>query len=40
MSFKKNVAAAAVLCALGAVSMVAGAQTIRIANQGDADQPN
>ncbi|WP_432729913.1 ABC transporter substrate-binding protein [Variovorax sp. W6] len=36
MSFKKNVAAAAVLCALGAVSMVAGAQTIRIANQGDA----
>ncbi len=36
MSFKKNVAAAAVLCALGAVSLVAGAQTIRIANQGDA----
>ncbi|MBN8754001.1 MULTISPECIES: ABC transporter substrate-binding protein [Variovorax] len=36
MSFKKNVAAAAVLCALGAVSMVASAQTIRIANQGDA----
>ncbi len=37
MSFmKKNLAAAAVLCALGAVSMVAGAQTIRIANQGDA----
>ncbi|MBW8720286.1 MAG: ABC transporter substrate-binding protein, partial [Variovorax paradoxus] len=36
MSFKKSVAAAAVLCALGAVSMVAGAQTIRIANQGDA----
>ncbi|RUR71629.1 ABC transporter substrate-binding protein [Variovorax guangxiensis] len=37
MSFiKKNVAAAAVLCALSAVSMVAGAQTIRIANQGDA----
>jgi peptide/nickel transport system substrate-binding protein len=33
---KKNLAAAAVLCALGAVSMVAGAQTIRIANQGDA----
>jgi len=30
------VAAAAVVCALGAVSMVAGAQTIRIANQGDA----
>ena len=36
MSFKKNVAAAAVLCALSAFSMVAGAQTIRIANQGDA----
>jgi peptide/nickel transport system substrate-binding protein len=36
MSFRKNVAAAAVLCALGAVSLVASAQTIRIANQGDA----
>ena len=36
MSFKKNVAAAAVLCALGAISLVAGAQTIRVANQGDA----
>lgn len=36
MSFKKQAAAVAVLCALGAVSMVASAQTIRIANQGDA----
>ncbi|KPU91844.1 ABC transporter substrate-binding protein [Variovorax paradoxus] len=36
MSLRRNVAAAAVVCALGAVSMVAGAQTIRIANQGDA----
>ncbi|QGW81067.1 ABC transporter substrate-binding protein [Variovorax paradoxus] len=36
MSFKKKVAAAAVLCALGAISLVASAQTIRIANQGDA----
>ncbi|ADU35392.1 peptide/nickel transport system substrate-binding protein [Variovorax boronicumulans] len=36
MSFKKKAAAVAVLCALGAVSLVASAQTIRIANQGDA----
>ncbi|MES2247351.1 MAG: ABC transporter substrate-binding protein [Pseudomonadota bacterium] len=36
MSFKKQAAAVAVLCALGAASMVASAQTIRIANQGDA----
>lgn len=36
MSFKKKAAAVAVLCALGAVSLVANAQTIRIANQGDA----
>ncbi len=36
MSFKKQAAAVAVLCALCAVSMVASAQTIRIANQGDA----
>ncbi len=36
MSLRRNVAAAAVVCALGAVSMVVGAQTIRIANQGDA----
>ncbi|PLC05220.1 ABC transporter substrate-binding protein [Variovorax sp. RO1] len=36
MSFKKKAAAVAVLCALSAVSMVASAQTIRIANQGDA----
>lgn len=36
MSFKKSVAAAAVLCALSAVSLVASAQTVRIANQGDA----
>lgn len=36
MSFKKKVAAATVLCALGAISLVASAQTVRIANQGDA----
>jgi peptide/nickel transport system substrate-binding protein len=36
MSFKKKVAAATVLCALSAISLVAGAQTVRIANQGDA----
>jgi peptide/nickel transport system substrate-binding protein len=36
MSFKKKAAAAAVLCALSAASLVASAQTIRIANQGDA----
>ncbi|QSI29109.1 ABC transporter substrate-binding protein [Variovorax sp. RKNM96] len=36
MSFKKKAAAVAVLCALGAASLVASAQTIRIANQGDA----
>jgi len=36
MSFKKSVAAAAVLCALSAISLVASAQTVRIANQGDA----
>ncbi|MGJ7525278.1 ABC transporter substrate-binding protein [Variovorax sp. GB1P17] len=36
MSFKKKVAAAAALCALSAASLVANAQTIRIANQGDA----
>ena len=36
MSFKKKVAAAAAVCALSAISLVASAQTIRIANQGDA----
>lgn len=36
MSFKSNVLAAAMLCALSATSWVATAQTIRIANQGDA----
>jgi peptide/nickel transport system substrate-binding protein len=36
MSFKKKAAAAVVLCALSAASLVASAQTIRIANQGDA----
>ncbi|MGF6351460.1 ABC transporter substrate-binding protein [Variovorax sp. W2I14] len=36
MSFKKKAAAVAVLCALSAASLVASAQTIRIANQGDA----
>jgi len=36
MSFKKKVAAAAVLSALATASLLAGAQTIRIANQGDA----
>jgi len=36
MNFKKKVAAAAVLSALAAASLVANAQTIRIANQGDA----
>jgi peptide/nickel transport system substrate-binding protein len=36
MSFKKKVAAATVLCALSAISLVASAQTVRIANQGDA----
>jgi len=36
MSFKKKVAAAAVLSALATASLLASAQTIRIANQGDA----
>ena len=36
MSFKAKVAATAVLCALSAMSLIANAQTIRIANQGDA----
>ncbi|MET3914623.1 peptide/nickel transport system substrate-binding protein [Variovorax sp. OAS795] len=36
MSFQKKAAAVAVLCLLGATSLMAGAQTIRIANQGDA----
>ena len=36
MKFKSNLLAVAVLCALGATSFVASAQTIRIANQGDA----
>ena len=36
MYFKKKVAAAAVLSALAATSLIANAQTIRIANQGDA----
>ncbi|HZF86146.1 MAG TPA: ABC transporter substrate-binding protein, partial [Burkholderiaceae bacterium] len=36
MNFKKKVAAAAVLSALAATSLIANAQTIRIANQGDA----
>lgn len=36
MSFQKKAAAVAVLCVLSATSLLAGAQTIRIANQGDA----
>ncbi|RYF74551.1 MAG: ABC transporter substrate-binding protein, partial [Comamonadaceae bacterium] len=36
MSFKSKVLTAAVLAALGAAPLAAGAQTIRIANQGDA----
>ncbi len=36
MSFKAKVAVTAVLCALSAMSLTAGAQTVRIANQGDA----
>ncbi|AMM23928.1 ABC transporter substrate-binding protein [Variovorax sp. PAMC 28711] len=36
MSFKRNVLAASVFVALAATSLMAGAQTIRIANQGDA----
>lgn len=36
MNLKKKVAAAAVLSALAATSLIANAQTIRIANQGDA----
>ena len=36
MSFKQKAAVAAVLCALAAMIPIAGAQTIRIANQGDA----
>ncbi|MDN4588878.1 ABC transporter substrate-binding protein [Xenophilus aerolatus] len=36
MNFKKKVAAAAVLSGLAATSLIANAQTIRIANQGDA----
>ena len=36
MSSKEKVAATAVLCALSAVNLIASAQTIRIANQGDA----
>ncbi|RZL93136.1 MAG: ABC transporter substrate-binding protein [Variovorax sp.] len=36
MSFKSKVLTAAVLATLGATSLMAGAQTIRIANQGDA----
>ena len=36
MSFKAKVAATAVLCALSAMWLIANAQTIRIANQGDA----
>lgn len=36
MNLKKKMAAAAVFTLLGAAGMVAGAQTIRIANQGDA----
>jgi len=36
MSLKKNVVAAAILSVLATTSLVAGAQTIRIANQGDA----
>ena len=35
MNFKKKMAAAAVLSALAATSLIASAQTIRIANQGD-----
>src|SRR4051812_33723677 len=36
MSLKKSVVAAAILSVLTATSLVAGAQTIRVANQGDA----
>ncbi len=36
MNFKKKMAVAAVLSALAATSLIANAQTIRIANQGDA----
>ena len=36
MNFQKKTAAAAVFAALTALSLGAGAQTIRIANQGDA----
>ena len=36
MSFKEKVAATAVLCAVSAMNLIASAQTIRIANQGDA----
>ncbi|MGJ7510804.1 ABC transporter substrate-binding protein [Variovorax sp. GT1P44] len=36
MSLKKNIVAAAVLSILATASLMAGAQTIRIANQGDA----
>ncbi|RZI70494.1 MAG: ABC transporter substrate-binding protein [Variovorax sp.] len=36
MSFKSKVLTAAVLATLGAASLTAGAQTVRIANQGDA----
>ncbi|RZL64208.1 MAG: ABC transporter substrate-binding protein [Variovorax sp.] len=36
MTFKKKLAAAAVVSALSAMSFIANAQTIRIANQGDA----
>ena len=36
MSLKKNAVAAAILSVLATASLMAGAQTIRIANQGDA----
>lgn len=36
MSFKRNVLAASVLIALAATNLIASAQTIRVANQGDA----
>ena len=36
MSLKKSVVAAAILSVLATASLMAGAQTIRIANQGDA----
>ncbi|MBS0317631.1 MAG: ABC transporter substrate-binding protein [Proteobacteria bacterium] len=36
MKFKRNLLAASVFCALSAISLVASAQTVRVADQGDA----